>query len=867
MMRLAQRLTLAAHTTLLRLAAPAVRTAYGDQMRDTFCDQCAHARSTWALAPLLARETFDLWRSRRPTAARDTSVRLQMPPGLWRGLRRRPGYALAVILTLALGTAGTTTLFSLVDTVIISPLPYPDGDRLVTVMEASPEAPGRGTLAAPGRIEEWHRLNTTLASIASSYAENVTDTSVPDPERLDSRRVTPRFFDVFGMAPAAGRTFTADEEAFGGPGAAVISETFWERRFTKDPNAVGRNLTIGGRAHTIVGVMPRAFTAAAIDIWLPAQIHPGLLGVRDARFVSGIGRLKSGVSVDRARADLDRVQQQLGEQFPATDRGWTSVVSDLKAARVGDRRSLWIIFAAVGVVWLIGVANVSSLVLVQVQRRTKELAIRAALGGSRAQMVGLIGLEVLLLSLTGGLLGLATATFIIGIIPSIFDSLPRLNELTMDGRALAFALGTSILAAMAGGIVPALAATRRHHESSATRSGRSSIATATFAQRALVAAQVALGVVLCAAAGLFAGSYYGLTQADLGFSTDDVVTFHVGARWDEDRTRIGEMQIALLDRVSALPGVHAAGFVNFLPSPGGSLRYQATVDGLSSDSGEPTLAVGARMIGGRYFEALGVSLKTGHACGVMHTDTERPRTAIVNERFVERYAAGQSIIGRQLRVIGGIAVPYTITGIVPNLAEDGAQVARFPFVYTCDQAGAWPDPNYVVRAADTSAVLAQLRPLVRSLDGSRAVFGVRPLDEVTSESIAGPRQQAGLVSTFALTALVLTALGLYALLARYVTDSRREIGVRLALGATRAHVVGIVAARAGLLLAIGLTVGAGLTAVAYRTLRASLHGTAAANTAALAGIVGLLILVCGVAIVIPALRAARVAPTEALSGE
>lgn len=860
-------LALRLHAVLLRLAPAEVRRTYGIEMRETFAEQLSSARSLLSIPVMTLREARDLWRARRGTSTPTTSNNrwLRLPPGLWRGLRRRPGYTFAVIATLGLATAGTTTLFSIVDTVLIRPLPYPDADRLVTVAEASPTAPGQATLAAPARIEDWHRLNSTMVAVAASYAESVTDTSGTDPERLDSRRVTPRFFEVFGMAPLAGRVFTRDEELFGGPAAVVLSESFWARRFARDSRAVGRSLTIGGRAYTIVGVMPDVFSAAAIDVWIPAQIHPSLNARRDARFVSGIGRLKPSVTLDQAQADLNRVQQQLGTEFPGTDAGWTPVLGDLKTARVGQGRTLWLIFGAVGVVWLIGIANVAGLVIVQVQRRTREFAIRAALGSSRRQLIAQIGLEVLLLSLAGGAVGQLAASWAVSVMPALFESLPRQNELGLDLRALLFTTSVNILAALVCGVLPALLTTRASME--ATRAGRGTIASSHWTQRALVSAQVALGVVLCASAGLLVGSYLQLTEQERGFSSDGVVTFRIGARWDEDRELVGRIQIAVLERLSSVPGVKAAGLVNFLPTPGGSVRTDVEVDGLISAQGERSLTVGTRMVAGNFFGALDVPLLAGDGCGPMHTDPDRPRRALVNQQFVDTFAQGASVIGRQMRVVGGMPAPYTIAGVVPDLAEDGVQVARVPFVYTCDQAGAWPDPNYVVRAADAASVGGLIRSVVREVDSSRAVFGLRPLESVVSDAIAAPRQHAGLITSFALVALLLTALGLYALLARLVADTRREIGVRLALGATRSHVVGLIARHAGVLLVLGCGVGIALTTLVYSSLRAILFGTVAANISAPGAIVAGLIVVYAVAVLIPAVRASKVAPTEALTGD
>jgi putative ABC transport system permease protein len=299
----------------------------------------------------------------------------------WRSLRHRPAFLTASVLTLAAGAGITTAVFSLVDTVLIKPLPYPDADRLVTLYESSPSAREKISLVAPGRLEDWHRLNRAFVALSGSYSENVTDTSDAEPERLEGRRVAPRFFTVYAMPPVVGRPFTDAEEQFNGPGAVVISEWFWSRRFNRNPAAIGRTLTIGGRAYQIVGVMPQTFTSAATDVWLPAQTWPGLMQVREARFLNGVGRLRPGVSLQEGARDLILIQEALAREFPKTDAGWSVEVGSLKDYRIGSsRRGLLLVFGAVASLWIIAVANVAGLTLVQVQRRSREMAIRAALG-------------------------------------------------------------------------------------------------------------------------------------------------------------------------------------------------------------------------------------------------------------------------------------------------------------------------------------------------------------------------------------------------------------------------------------------------------------------------------------------------------
>lgn len=866
---------------LLRLAPGATRREYEAEMRVTFeaLSARADARGLIALLRLLVREARDLVRARRPDVARPLDLErkstmavwmeflapLAQPLQLFRALTRRPMLTLAVTVTLAFGTGISTALFSVVETVLLRSLPYPDGDRLVTIFEASPTAPDRPGLIAPIRLEDWKREGTAFAGISASYADTLTETSGSAPERLDARRVAPGFFDVFGAAPLLGRTFSTSEDQYGGPRAAVISEAFWNRRFARDPRAIERALIIDGQAHPIVGVMPRSFASGVVDVWI---LSPNLLPMRNARFLSGIARLKPGVSIEQARADIDRVQLALGEAFPETDKGWSALITDLKEFRIGDRRlALWLVFGAVGLVWLVGVANVAGLVLVDAQRRTRELAVRAALGASRARVIGVVTHEVLVMALTGAAIGAVLANSLIALVPSMFETMPRLTELAINGRALLFAGGTAALAAIVCGVVPAVHASRRGVLRALGSAGRGATAASHAAQRWLVGIQVALGVVLCSSAALLASSYYELTRVDAGFSSDGVVTFHVGARWDEDRGRIGQIQVDLLNALERIPGVTGAGFVNFLPAPGGSLRYEVSVDGLASQTSSGLFAVGMRMIGGQYHRALGATLVAGSWCPAFHFDFTQPRFALVNQQFVDRYAAGQNLIGRGVRVAGTTGTPATIAGVIADVAEDGPQVDRMPFVYSCDSAGSWPDPNYVVRTNNPAALMGRLREVVGQIDSSRAVFSVRRLDDVMDAAISEPRRNATLVAGFAAAALVLCAVGLYALFARLVADSRREIGVRLALGAKPGQIVSMVLGDASRLLGIGVATGVALSTAAYQLLQSVLFGVRSFDAIALASAALLLCAVSAVAILVPAWRASRLMPTEALRSD
>lgn len=785
-----------------------------------------------------------------------------------RSLVRRPGYAATAILTLALGIGTTTALFSMVDAVLVRPLPYPQADRLVTVFESSPAQKQNTSLVAPVRLDDWQARSETFDVLSGSYAESVTDTSGPDAERLEGQRVLPRFFGVFGVGALVGRTLTPDEERFGGPGAAVISEGLWERRYGRQVNAIGSHLTIAGREFAIVGVMPATFFARSIDVYLPAQLPPRTATFREARFVGGIGRMKAGVTMAQASADLDRVQRALAAEFPKTDRGWSVVLGDLKTARIGAvRRPLALVFGAVGLLLAIAIANVAALTLVQLRRRTRELAVRMAIGGARRQIVADITRESGLVALGGIGIGWLVATVWLGALRQMFATVPRVNEVALDLRALAFAALAGGAAAVVSGLVPVWSVTRRDVAPALLATARTVAGGRHQLQRGLVVAQIALSLLLVGSAGMLLRSYYNLSHVDVGFDASDVITFRVGAAWDEDRSQIGQLQRRLIETLEARPGVEAAGFVSFLPLMGATLRYQVAVDGLSGPESGQAVNAGMRMIGAGYLRALDVPLVAGEWCPPLGSDFKAPRTMLVNQRFAEIYGPPEGLVGRSARVVDQPGSAARIVGVIGNISEDGQQSGPAPYAYTCNAAGAWPDPRYVVRTRDARALIGDIRPIVASLSPTRAVFAVEPLADVVGRSLRQPRLDAQLLSLFAGAALTLAAFGLYTLFTLLVAEERRELGVRLALGARPAQVARLVIGGAGRLLAGGAILGLALTLAAGRVLETMLFGVTPMDASTIGVTLGVIGLVALAGVAIPARRAARVDPAEAIRAE
>jgi putative ABC transport system permease protein len=790
-----------------------------------------------------------------------------------RSLIRRPGYSLTAIPMLVLGISAATVLFSIVNTVLLKPLPYPSADRLVSLLEASPSKNKKESLIAPSRLEDWNRMNQTFESIAGFYSENVTDTSGPEPQRIASRRVSPRFFDVLGARPLLGRTLSKQEEIYGGPAAAVISYGLWTRAFGQDRSTIGKTLVLGGRGFTIVGVMPKEFAAGAIDAWIPAQLAPSLMRMRENRFLIGVGRMKPGVSIEQAQADLARIERELGQQFPATDKDWSASVGDLKEQRVGEyRRALWLMFGAVGLLLLIAVANIAGLTLAQLHQRERELAIRSSMGASRGQVIATLMREVLLVAAAGAAGGAALAEWLIGLAARHFAELPRITELRFDWSTLACATAASLFATLIFGIIPAIQATRADvapllAESSRTVSGRRR-----GLQRVLVAGQLAVTVLLLASAGLLLRSYYNLTRVNAGFSSENVITFHVGAAWDEDRPRIGRLQQQIIDELQSLPNVESAGFTSFLPATGATLNFPIALEGSDAIPENGPFLVGQRTVTSGYLQTLHVPLVAGAWCPPVEPfKFNSSIKAVVNRRFVELYAKNQNVVGRWFKYTQSSlasAPSNQIVGVVGDVREDGLAIAPVPYVYDCPTAGSWPDPEYVVRARGNARILiAQVGRIVHGIDPHRAVFGMKMLDNIVDDALEQPRLNASLLGFFASTATLLASVGLYSLISIMVTARRREIGVRMALGADAGEIMRLILGGAARLLAAGAGSGIAMTLAAERILKSALFGVSALDPWTILGAVALLAAVSLIAASVPARRAAAADPLDAMRAE
>jgi putative ABC transport system permease protein len=782
-----------------------------------------------------------------------------------RSLTKRRALAATVILTLALGIGANAAIFSAVDAVLLRPLPFPDADRLVRLYELNLTQAGATHLVAPTRIEAWNQANRSFDAIAGSYFENLTDLGGTAPERVEAMRTSPRFFAVLGVPPALGRLPTAVEDVFGGPRIAVLSDSYWRARFGADPAIIGRSWTIGGAARTIVAVMPPSFKypTATTQVWIPAQAPAMLLQARQARFYTAVARLAPGVSIAQARDDLNAIQARLGEQYPETDRNWGAEIVPLHEEQVaGVRRSLWLLFGAVALVLVAACGNVACLMLADAARREHEVAIRFALGASRRQVVRQLLVEGALLALAGAAVGLVAAYWLIGFLGSEDAVLPAGTVIRIDGRLIVFTLTLGVLSTIGFALAPAVRATRRSPLDALSRGGRSQAGGRHVLQRALVAAQVCLAIVLLVGAGLLVRSVARLQAVSSGIEAANILTFRMSAQWTERADAVVQRQARTLARLEAIPGVQAAALAQHLPIsidyPPGEFQI------VGRDARDKTFAHG-RAVSAGYFRTLHIPVLDGATCS---SDPAQAQTlkVLVTKTFAERFFAGERPIGRSLTAQGFPAgTVFDIIGVVGDVRERGLTRGPEPIIYYCGFSGYWPDPFFMARVDPfRPASVTAIRAALREIEPARAMYAVRPLPEVIASSISQQRLNGVLLTLFAATALGLASLGLYGVLAQLLAARRREIGVRIALGAAPARIVRAIAAQAAIMTGVGIAAGLACAFGVARVMNTLIYDISTRDPLTFAVVPIVLAIVAAAAAFVPARRASRVDPVEIL---
>lgn len=787
-----------------------------------------------------------------------------------RRLARTPRFTIAVVATLAVGIGINAAVFSAIDVVLLRPLSFPDADRLVHLSQSigvTEETP-----IAPARLEDWRERSSTFDAMTGYYVEDVSDTMTAFPERIRRAWVAPGFVETFRVPPLLGRGFTPDEHRAGGPQAAIISARYWRLRFGGAPDVIGKTVRLDDESFPVVGVMPESFLFPdrSADIWLPVAIDRGPALTRTSTWYVGVGRLAQGVTIEQARSDLALVQARLAEQYPETDADIGARVEPLKDRIVGGAGgSLWMLYGAVSVLLLIACANISALLLSRVAQREHEMGIRHALGAERFAVARELISESAVLAFAGAAVGLFVGAAAVAVFRTIAVGLPRMDELSIDPGLVVYAAISAAAVALLCGTLPALRGSRPIVD--LARTGRTQLSSGHRVQWLLVGAQVALSITLAIAATTLLRSFAQLSRVDPGFDAENVLAFRISADFAEtaDYDRLVQRINVSLDEIGALPGIESIAVSNSLPGTPGRWDEEYTLLGGGGGGDEPISALAA-YVSPSYFDTMRIPLVSGEMCrrapDAAFYREPVPVEAVVNRSFAERYFPGRSIVGLELResMFGPVR---RVVGVVENARENGIHAPAAPALYTCFGAPN-PMPWFLARVdGDAAGIVGAIRQKVREIEPLRSVYDVAPLDDLIGGVYAEERLRTFLVASFAAAALALVCLGIYATLSYVVSVGRREIGLRIALGASRTKVVSRLISRTMTVVAVASVAGLALALALTGTLSGMIHGVSASDPVTFVAVIVVVSVFAAVAAWMPAVRAARLDPMLALRDE
>ena len=797
----------------------------------------------------------------------------------FRQLAQSRAFTVIAVLTLSLGIGANTAIFSVINAVLLAPLPYPDSGRIMTLCEAVPGAPAV-SIAFPDYVD-WRRDNTVFESLAISRSDSRNLSGIPgrSPERVGTANVTASFFKVIGLGPILGRTFSEEEDRVGGPGLAVISERLWERAFGRDPQMLGKPIILHYQTYTLIGVMPAAMNSPQdTEVWIPLlrrSNNDAWLNRANHPMLFAWGRLKSGVSLGQAQAEMKTIAARLEKQFPATNAGVTAVVTSLRNSLVGEyRTNLALLLGAVGLVLLIACANVANLFAVRGEARAREFAIRFAVGASRGQVVRQLLLESMFIAILGGVGGFLLAIWgrdaLVALAP---QGVERFHQLPFDARVLGFTFLLSFLTISFFGLWPAWRAAKTDVQL-ALKSGAQTSTDSRAAGRmrdGLVITEIALTLVLLVSAGLVLKSFSQVQALDLGYQPDGLLTARIDlpfVRYDDQK--VVTFSRALLDQVRVLPGVESAAISS---NPPLALGWQVSF----SREGEKLTAAqrpdaDTEVVAGDYFSTLKIPLLRGRTFNNRDTNSS-PLVAIIDQTMAEQFFRGQNPIGRRLLMApfnqGDSDKWFEIVGTVARAKFHGyGNLAPLPVVYFAQSQSARPSLVLLVRGGNTVPGLEKsIRKIVSDLDPSQPVFDVRMMRERVDQTWATQRLLSWLLTVFATLALGLAIIGIYGVIAYTSLKRLREIGVRLALGAQRIQIQNLILAHGARLLLTGTLCGWIAATLVGQLLRTVLFQVPTFDPGIYLGVGALLLVATMGACWWPARRATRVDPIVVLRAE
>ena len=810
------------------------------------------------------------------------SVLLQDVRYALRSLKRAPGFTLVALITLALGIGGTTAIFSVVDGILLRPLPYPQPSAIVSLTRVSASGRNDNAFSAADFLD-YKREARSFSALAGVRQDIVDMTGGTEPVRLTALETTAGFFDVFAMRPLIGRVYSERTDPPGGPRVIVVSEGMWKQHLGSDPNVVGRIVRLNGIPFTITGVMPEPFVDPQdVDMWMlaprevptsPIPIEGDPRASRDVQYFNVLGRLAAGTALTRANEELGTISQRLAREFADTNEGDRAHASPYHEQLVGDvRGGLLMLLGAVAFVLLIACANVASLLLARGTARRREFALRSALGAQRIRLVRQLLTESVLLAGLGGACGLFVAYWgVEGLIAIAPESIPRLSDVRIDWRVALFAITASALVGMLFGIVPALQGARPQVVDALKDGGRTGTARA-GTQKALVVAEVALALVLLIGAGLMLTSFARLRAVDVGFNVSNLVVVFVPlpqARYDNQAQVRFYSQ--LLERLHANPVTARSAIAFPTPFGGGNARGGYTVEGKPRTPGAERPLVQINSVTPGFFQTMGIPLLNGR--DVSLTDTrDRPQVAVINQTLADREWPGQNPLGKRIAIGADPEQDpnawISVIGVVGDSKRSDLEAPSQAAVYLSHATFALPYMGALVRSeASETAITGAVRDAVRSLDPELPIDQAETIERVIQRTTGQPRFRALLITAFALVALALAGVGLYGLISYTVAQRVPEIGVRLALGATPAQ-VGTLIVRQGVMLAVGgVALGIAGAIATTRLLEGLLFSVSATDPVVYSALAALLLTIAALACYIPARRAMNVDPMTALRSE
>ena len=807
-----------------------------------------------------------------------------------RAFAKNPGFTLAALLSLAIGIGANTSIFSVANALLLRPLPYEDADRLVILWNRSPGLNITEDWFSTAQYLDIKTGHHGFEQVAIAIGGNYNLTGVGDPERVGVIRVSSNLLPMLGVRPARGRLLVPDEDSPGRPATAVLTDGMWTRRYGRDPQMIGKSITINGQPYEVVGILPQSFSlprevlptlygTEQAEIFLPLPLAPTASQVRTNEDYNIVGKLKLGISLTQAQAEMEtitaRLRRDFPENYPANGGLKFSIVPLLEQVVGNVRRSLLVLLGSVGLVLLIACANVANLLLSRAVARQQEIAVRSALGASRWRIVRQLLTESILLAVCGGAVGIVICVLSVQWIHVLgTKSIPRLQDVGIDGRVLLFTLLLSVFSGILFGLAPALRVSQLDLNSTLKDASRGSAGTSAVwgrgnnVRRLLVISELALSVVLLIGAGLLIRSFARLQNVSPGFNPRDVLTFDLtmtGRKYNDKQVILNTYR-QLWERLEHLPGASAAGGVTSLPLSQAFAWTPITVEGRTPLPGEKFLNADERLVGGHYFEAMGIPLRRGRFFNEQD-DATKPRVVLVDEYMADQLWPGQDPIGKRIHIVELKSDdPWqTVVGVVGRVKQDSLDSdPRIAFYL--------PHTQFPTRAmtvalrggTDPAGLVSAVKSELRNLGPDLPMYYVRTMGQRVDESLAQRRFSMLLLGVFASVALMLATIGIYGVMAYLVNQGTREIGIRMALGATQRNILSLVV-RQGMALALsGVAIGLAGAFLLTRLIRSLLFGVEATDPVTFVGISLLLALIALLASYIPAQRAARIDPMVSL---